>query len=1034
MIDNIRTADLGGVSTAPVADTVPAQARTYRHPALSDRQIVRLVRGPLAEVEDLSLAVLGLHHTASAPVGHIRTRAVGFPAWPILTDPANARHALNLVGDLQQANHLAGSRPGTAKRMLDELAAGLSASAPHFLPTFLEEAARIFLAHDNRTYATQYFTRAREAERTHNIPIDEERHHHALLEFALAGALSAQELTAESKSLLQRLNPTDALERFIQLNIDRVRGGLPPHAGLATDIKRLVKAAEANQQEIDERVLNALLPTASIGNAPRAFWHSHLTALTSLARHNPALRDRLFTLTPDGVTTADWLPVLEASGVADELRAGDRDVLDWIQRFITKECRGRRDDFPAELSRFIRALPSQAGRTLELTLRYFDVKPELLDAALSLECRVQIHNPSTWSYDFRLWEWVCDDRRSDLSHLAASEYADTAARGLEDVIQSHLSIVLAHEGSRQLLHRWARTRLTADSTAADFALELERLAGLYSPRARTELAEELSKFEAFADPAELTAKAIRDTRGSTRMRPIRAEDVADLLTTLPDWSPEEPKKLPKPVIAAAERLLGTTDPALTVTVGWLALRINRQVQQLRQLQAASTVEADGTFSGWAPSKDAVAWVNDGRVYGRDDLRMLNAILAGQASAKIHSGRIGQLQLMHPELFLAGVCRPFASRELIEGAAAALGAVRDSGIHRPESVLFTFRQPASRDDILDVGDVVETATGPGLVLGFEGPDLTLFAVCLSPGGAIPAEVDGFVTAPHSRSSGVNLDDHVAAFMILLEDGAPPWDPTAPERFAEATGWPLPAAKIFLAGMPNMESWDHNWLPKQVREFLGLKVAEAAAAKDFLQDLGTTVLVDLLSTGVADPMRVARGGLDVDAMIARWQEHHTASVTLPEAIITEAERSFPYGGGSGVRQLTVNDADLTLTTHWLWLATQLPLQDPLRPWLADRLDHMISTSQRAEYSQMVGTASPDRNRIRAILGLPGFEQAPAGTIAHVGPWCITHCDDHDDIVFDPNLVENWDLELDRARAMPKGFSEAADIADLAAVAAG
>ena len=115
MITDSRAAELGGVSSNAVPDTVALQARRYAHPQFEGRIVVRLVRENLAEVEDLSLGVLGFTPDGDAGVGHVRNRAIGFPAWPIITDPANSRHALNLVGDLNRAAKLARSKAGPAK-------------------------------------------------------------------------------------------------------------------------------------------------------------------------------------------------------------------------------------------------------------------------------------------------------------------------------------------------------------------------------------------------------------------------------------------------------------------------------------------------------------------------------------------------------------------------------------------------------------------------------------------------------------------------------------------------------------------------------------------------------------------------------------------------------------------------------------------------------------------------------------------------------------------------------------------------------
>ena len=300
MITDSRAAELGGVSSAAVSDTVALQARRYAHPQFEGRIVVRLVRENLAEVEDLSLGVLGFTPDGDAGVGHVRNRAIGFPAWPIITDPANSRHALNLVGDLNRAAKLARSKAGPAKELLDELAGRLGNSAPHFLPTFLEEGARIFLRNDNLSYAMQFFNKAREAERVHGLAIDEERHRQVLLEFALAGALSAKELTNESKTLLERHAPAD--------------------------MRRLIRAAGADRLEVETGLLSALLGSPAIEHAPTVFWDGYSKPLIQLAKRDESVRQTLLGMAPDRMRPDMWIDVLEATGIADELRSGKHDA------------------------------------------------------------------------------------------------------------------------------------------------------------------------------------------------------------------------------------------------------------------------------------------------------------------------------------------------------------------------------------------------------------------------------------------------------------------------------------------------------------------------------------------------------------------------------------------------------------------------------------------------------------------------------------------------------------------------------------
>jgi len=258
MITDSRAAELGGVSSNAVPDTVALQARRYAHPQFEGRMVVRLVRENLAEVEDLSLGVLGFTPDGAAGVGHVRNRAIGFPAWPIITDPANSRHALNLVGDLNRAAKLARSKAGPAKELLDELAGRLGNSAPHFLPTFLEEGARIFLRNDNLSYAMQFFNKAREAE----ARIEEANQR------ALEAEVKAQEAEAKIEEAGQQVTQAD-------LRVSEAEARAAEAEARAQQVDQHISDAEqARRQvvELEERINKQEIDMARLENRATAAW------------------------------------------------------------------------------------------------------------------------------------------------------------------------------------------------------------------------------------------------------------------------------------------------------------------------------------------------------------------------------------------------------------------------------------------------------------------------------------------------------------------------------------------------------------------------------------------------------------------------------------------------------------------------------------------------------------------------------------------------------------------------------------------
>ncbi|MEU0101428.1 hypothetical protein [Streptomyces sp. NPDC006267] len=325
--------DAGAVLPAGTTDRDDADAltaRTYTHTALGDRPVVRLVPGTLGEAEDLALEFLGLARTAEAPVvGQVRRETLGFPAWALVNDPANGHHALALVKDIERLGRQARTRAGAAKEGFDALGTRLGRAVPHFLPTYYEQVARLFLQAENTSYAASFFGKAREAERVHGLVVDEERQRAVFLEFALAGALTVKALRQYVRDLAARLAPADAWAQFRRLLVERCAAGMPPYAALPQDVRALVKAAGLDRETAERELVADLIGSPGIVRAPVSFWGTYRAALVALARGDEAVRARLLGFFPESFSESGgdtdgergWLSLLAESGAEELLTA-----------------------------------------------------------------------------------------------------------------------------------------------------------------------------------------------------------------------------------------------------------------------------------------------------------------------------------------------------------------------------------------------------------------------------------------------------------------------------------------------------------------------------------------------------------------------------------------------------------------------------------------------------------------------------------------------------------------------------------------
>lgn len=264
-------------------------ARTYRHPALGDRPVIRLASERLGKAEDLAMEFLGFESPAvSAPIAVQQRRSLSFAAWALINDPKNARYALDLVKRMKGAARQAKSKPGHAWDAFTEMAKDLGRSARHFLPPYWEEVGRTFKDLGNQTYAGRALNKSLEAERVHALDSDRARRRDVVLEFVLAGCLAGSALSEYGNDLQTQYEPAEAFAIFRDLCVRRTRGGMSPWATMPKDFGKLTKAAKLDADQELEKWLEDVIDSPAMGRAPPQFWKACSAHCKRIVARNPA--------------------------------------------------------------------------------------------------------------------------------------------------------------------------------------------------------------------------------------------------------------------------------------------------------------------------------------------------------------------------------------------------------------------------------------------------------------------------------------------------------------------------------------------------------------------------------------------------------------------------------------------------------------------------------------------------------------------------------------------------------------------------
>ncbi|MHC5257538.1 hypothetical protein ACYSUO_06620 [Streptomyces sp. UC4497] len=452
---------------APEAGETTQIARTYVHP--DGHTMTLLLNTAFARHWDALLASREEWELTD-------TFATGIPApWAEAELPFSERLMEAYPGQEQEAleaAHAFGwslwSSPPLHKRLLDSHLEDLAATAPKFLPAFLDELADMCLKEggQHKAYATAYLTRARTAEREQHTKPDERWLDARYATSADHGALAAEAVRARAKELAPKgaaVSP-DQLRRFRDVLVRRVHTPQDLYPGMAADLRKVARAAKANPESEVAALLGDIVPrTGLCAGDVHKFWADALKgkALELLVEQRPETVHDVLRLAPGDASSAQaWQSLLQRSG-ALALLTGERPGLatgetarllhDWLASEPLGQARTE------ELCDVAVALaPRLAADAVPVRLPYRDPAPgwwaplplDLVDELL--EHGVPLADPPPKLGSPGAGHMLVD-RRPHLTHLLADP---RFARELRNALDSELEGVALRDGGVPYRHQY----------------------------------------------------------------------------------------------------------------------------------------------------------------------------------------------------------------------------------------------------------------------------------------------------------------------------------------------------------------------------------------------------------------------------------------------------------------------------------------------------------------------------------------------------------------------------------------------------
>ncbi|MEJ7601962.1 MAG: hypothetical protein WKG01_28965, partial [Kofleriaceae bacterium] len=185
--------------------------------------------------------------------------------------------------------------------------------------------------------------------------------------------------------------------------------------------------------------------------------------------------------------------------------------------------------------------------------------------------------------------------------------------------------------------------------------------------------------------------------------------------------------------------------------------------------------------------------------------------------------------------------------------------------------------------------------------------SVFAVHASNDWCLELSLDGKFRAPppwkvgDETKLGLGVGSAWAEGYAALPDEPVPWEPAIGEAIARHADLSLPEATLLYAGATEGNRWKKDFLGKQNRELLNLKLNDADAARTTFKELDEAQLYALIERAVPDDPALLRtplapGGF-AERLGAAWKARFGKRAKIPQDLVAAAKKELDLGDELG-----------------------------------------------------------------------------------------------------------------------------------------